>query len=46
MHSKMSGAGFILAINMMAALLAAAFLMVAVYDKKNDARERELSSAV
>lgn len=34
----MSGAGFILAINMMvAALLAAAFLMVAVYDKKNDA---------
>jgi diguanylate cyclase (GGDEF)-like protein len=34
----MSGAGFILAINMMVAgLLAAAFLMVAVYDKKNDA---------
>jgi hypothetical protein len=34
----MSGAGFILAINMMvAALLAAAFLMVAAYDKKNDA---------
>jgi hypothetical protein len=34
----MSGAGFILAINMaVAGLLAAAFLMVAVYDKKNDA---------
>jgi diguanylate cyclase (GGDEF)-like protein len=34
----MSGAGFILAINMMvAALLAAAFLMVAVYDKKKGA---------